>query len=216
MRVAEIFESVSGEVGGFVQGSPCTFIRLAGCNLRCPCCDTSWTQDLKAGEDMSIEEVVNQVDGLPWRQVLITGGEPLVQRNSLQELVEELKKYGYTVQVETNGTLRCNVALVDYWVIDRKWPDSIPGIDYSFDPGPLSDKCWVKHLVGSRPDLDRAVAMTRMAMRWKGPQFAISPLILNKYDPIEAISYEEVVNTILQSKLPITLNVQLHKLVGAR
>lgn len=210
MRVAEIFESISGEVGGFLQGSPTTFIRLAGCNLHCPFCDTAWAIDLESGDDIDIETIVGRVDDLSWKQVLITGGEPLIQKEELQELIYQLKRNGYLIQIETNGTIRCDVSMVDYWVIDCKWPDAMKGIHYEFDPGPLNYKCWVKHLVGSEEDLKKAIRMIRVSARSSGdgPRFSISPIL--------GISHGDALTGILRSQLPILLNVQIHKMIGAR
>jgi 7-carboxy-7-deazaguanine synthase len=94
-RVNEIFSSIQGE--GTWIGRPVTFVRLAGCNLACPWCDT----DYQKYEEMTIEEIA---DRLQYRNVVITGGEPLLQ--FIKPLIVELRmERGYVVAYETNGTL---------------------------------------------------------------------------------------------------------------
>ena len=100
MKVIEIFESVQGE--GRWMGTPVTFIRLAGCNLHCPWCDTkeSWGD---VGTEMTIENIIKAVDSFGCATVVITGGEPTIQPD-LPRLVKSLREDMYYVCVETNGT----------------------------------------------------------------------------------------------------------------
>lgn len=95
-----IFQTIQGE--GVFSGQSAVFVRLAGCNLRCPGCDTEYTNGQKKVRSQYIVDEVNKVVRGN-RLVVITGGEPF--RQNLQPLVLELVKRGYTVQIETNGTL---------------------------------------------------------------------------------------------------------------
>lgn len=101
MKVIEIFESIQGE--GTYMGKGATFIRLAGCNLHCPWCDTkeSWGD---VGTEMSIEEVCDRVEELGNHIVVITGGEPTTCKE-FNDLTNRLY-YGWDIYVciETNGT----------------------------------------------------------------------------------------------------------------
>lgn len=104
-RIKEIFYTIQGE-GPFV-GRPAVFIRFGGCNLTCPVCDTDYTTDLT---DITLEELLHQVEHLiPFGHqeplVVLTGGEPF--RQNITPLCNALLYCGYTVQVETNGTLSC-------------------------------------------------------------------------------------------------------------
>ena len=103
MRVNEIFRSINGEVNSIGQGSFCTFIRLAGCSLRCSYCDTEYAQDPKSGREMSVEEIITEVKNLGCRNVTITGGEPLDQRLDLHYLLQKLWFSKHNIVVETNG-----------------------------------------------------------------------------------------------------------------
>ncbi|MDE6306040.1 MAG: 7-carboxy-7-deazaguanine synthase QueE [Muribaculaceae bacterium] len=97
MRVNEIFYSLQGE--GFHTGTPAVFIRLSGCNLACPFCDTSHA----SGTDMTHLQIVEEVGRYAGvRHVVITGGEPTLQADD--RLVELLHRNGHFVQIETNGT----------------------------------------------------------------------------------------------------------------
>lgn len=96
MRVNEIFYSLQGE--GRYSGTPAVFVRLSGCNLRCPFCDTRHED----GTVMSEAEVVEAVKRYPAKHVVITGGEPSLQLTP--GLVDALHAAGRYVAVETNGT----------------------------------------------------------------------------------------------------------------
>lgn len=97
MRINEIFYSLQGE--GFWTGTPMVFVRFAGCNLKCPFCDTRH----EAYAEMTEEEIVEEVARHGAGRVCITGGEPCLQVT--ESLVEMLHAKGLKVHMETNGTL---------------------------------------------------------------------------------------------------------------
>ena len=98
MKVNEIFYSLQGE--GYHVGTAASFVRLSGCNLQCPFCDTQH----ESGTEMSDEEIVAAVAANPARLVVITGGEPSLQLT--RSLVNALHDADKMVAVETNGTHR--------------------------------------------------------------------------------------------------------------
>jgi organic radical activating enzyme len=95
MRVIEIFCSIQGE--GPAMGRPATFVRLAGCNLRCQGCDT----DDSPWQELSLVEVIEKIR---YPMVVITGGEPTMQMEELSQLISLLHSLGSEIHIETNGT----------------------------------------------------------------------------------------------------------------
>ncbi len=127
----EIFASIQGE--GPTRGLPTVFVRLALCNLRCGWCDTKYTWDWehynRDAEVIGIEwhAVAREVERLGHRNVVITGGEPLLQQGAIAPLVAALKGIGRRIEIETNGTLRPNTdlaAAVDQWNVSPKLANS--------------------------------------------------------------------------------------------
>jgi 7-carboxy-7-deazaguanine synthase len=107
VKIAEIFRSLQGE--GFFTAMPSVFVRASGCNLRCWFCDTPYTSWEPEGEDLSVDEILRQVDALleggeTCRHAVLTGGEPMLFAE-LVPLTAALKKRGLHITVETAGTL---------------------------------------------------------------------------------------------------------------
>jgi 7-carboxy-7-deazaguanine synthase len=103
VKIAEVFASVQGE--GLRQGEPTLFVRLAGCNLRCRFCDTrrAWRGGREETPARLIRRLAVRRRAVPVRWVCLTGGEPLLQ--DLGALAAGLRRRGFKVQLETNGTL---------------------------------------------------------------------------------------------------------------
>ncbi len=98
MVITEIFKSIQGESS--FAGLPCVFVRLTGCNLRCHWCDTAYA--FHGGEKMTPEQVLDRVRGLGGKLVELTGGEPLLQKETVG-LADSLLAEGYRVLIETSG-----------------------------------------------------------------------------------------------------------------
>lgn len=113
MRVNEIFESVQGE--GYHTGEAAIFVRLSGCNLSCPFCDT----EHKSYKDMAEHEIVAEIANFGAELVVITGGEPILQLTDT--LVSQIHAIGKMVAVETNGT-RDVPENVDWVTVSPKMP----------------------------------------------------------------------------------------------
>lgn len=106
--LVEIFESLQGE--GRNMGRPCVFIRFAGCNLSCPWCDTDVAKKFSA----SLADILAELGQYKAKSVILTGGEPTLVKE-MPELVAALKKNGYWIGVETNGTSAADwLGFVDY------------------------------------------------------------------------------------------------------
>lgn len=98
--VNEIFGSIDGE--GIRTGELATFIRLTGCNLRCRYCDTTYS--FTEGTPMTIDEIINKVDEIGYKNITITGGEPLIHKN-IDKLIDRLLELHYKINIETNGAV---------------------------------------------------------------------------------------------------------------
>src|SRR3569623_760542 len=99
MRITEIYRSIQGETQ--YAGLPCTLVRTTGCALRCGYCDSAFA--FQGGKDMTIPEIVAEVDAQGAPLVLLTGGEPMLQRD-IGALAETLLGRGYQVMIETSGS----------------------------------------------------------------------------------------------------------------
>jgi 7-carboxy-7-deazaguanine synthase len=99
LQVCETFFSILGE--STLAGLPAFFIRLTGCNLRCRYCDTTYAYE--GGEEIAAADLVKAAASRPARRVLVTGGEPLLQAETLA-LLSALADAGLTVLLETNGS----------------------------------------------------------------------------------------------------------------
>ena len=120
VKINEIFKSIQGETS--YVGMPCIFIRLTGCNLRCGYCDTTYAYE--DGVEMSINSILESISGFNTKLVCITGGEPLLNKDT-PILINELLNKNYNVLVETNGSLDIRkIPQKAIKIMDIKCPDS--------------------------------------------------------------------------------------------
>lgn len=112
MRVNEIFYSLQGE--GSYAGTPAVFVRLSGCNLKCPFCDTRHESYREYTDREILQEILKYS---PCRFVVITGGEPCLQLTG--ELVNLLHEHNCFVAIETNGTMLCATASTGWYARPR-------------------------------------------------------------------------------------------------
>ena len=110
MKIAEIFYSLQGE--GSLLGVPSVFVRTSGCNLRCTWCDTPYTSWRAEGEDLSIRQIVDQVQSFDASHAVITGGEPMIMPD-IAALTDAIGSIGMHITIETAGTayspVRCDL-----------------------------------------------------------------------------------------------------------
>jgi len=202
MRISEIFLSLQGE--GIYQGKACTFIRLSGCNLSCTWCDTRYA--CSKGEEMTVEQVLERVSAEDCSLVCITGGEPLLQQDQLVPLLKALWDRGYTVGIETNGTIDFS-ASEEYASIcmDVKCPSSGEVSDLSLlDRIRITDS--VKFVVKDQQDCAYAESVIR-GHPIKGTIF---------FSPVFGSEYSTLASFVLARHLPVTFQMQLHKIIGVK
>ena len=201
--VHEIYRSLQGE--STHAGLPCTFIRLTACHLRCNYCDTAHA--FNRGETLPIGEVVDRALATGDRLIEVTGGEPLLQPEVLP-LMTALADAGRTVLLETSGAV--DIAGVDPRVaiiLDVKTPGSgevASNLDGNLARLKPVDE--VKYVVSDRDDFDWAVAHAR-AHDLTSRVAVLVGAVHGRLDPAELASW------ILESGLPLRLQVQLHKLL---
>jgi 7-carboxy-7-deazaguanine synthase len=171
MKVSEIFHSIQGE--GPNIGVPSVFLRLAVCNLTCSWCDSKYTWDWKEYDygkevsEVSVDEVVRKIQSYDCKHLVITGGEPMLQQHELSELVEILRRRGYTFEVETNGTILPIQELKDtinQWNVSPKITNSGNSVELREKPevykafGGLPNACF-KFVVDSEDDLSEILLL---------------------------------------------------------
>jgi 7-carboxy-7-deazaguanine synthase len=206
LRVCETFVSIQGESS--YAGLPCFFIRLTGCNLRCSYCDTTYAYH--EGYEAGVDGLINEVRGSGIRLVEVTGGEPLLQEESL-ELVESLCEDGYSVLVETNGSM--SISDIDdraVTVLDIKTPGSGMSEEMDFNNlEMLGRQDEVKFVITGRGDYEWCKGLIK-EYKLSGGKVLFSPA----YGFLEP---ETLSVWILEDGLDVRLNLQLQRyLYGGR
>ena len=203
MRISEIYKSIQGE--STYAGRPCVFVRTAGCNLRCSWCDSSFT--FYGGEEIPLEDVLNQVRGHCCRLVELTGGEPLLQQDSFT-LTRALLDEGYQVLVETSGSLefrdldrRANI------IMDIKCPASgMSGLVRWSNLEEIKKTDQVKFVINDREDYLWATERLDQLNLCQKTTVLFSP-VYGVMDP------RMLAEWILQDSLEVSLQLQLHKYI---
>jgi len=203
MRITEIYTSIQGETQ--YAGLPCTLVRTTGCDLRCGYCDSAFA--FHGGTDMSLDQIVAEVARLGAPLVLLTGGEPMLQRE-LPELAGRLLGAGYRVMIETSGAHALD-ALPEgvVRVIDMKAPGSGEShrnrteLLRGLRPGDA-----VKFVLGDEADYRWAVDLIRAQELGGRAEVLLSP-VHGRLDP------KMLVEWMLRDRLPARLNLQLHKYI---
>ena len=203
MKVCEIFASIQGE--STYAGLPCVFVRLTGCNLRCAYCDTTYAYE--EGREMSEGEVLQAVQAYGIRLVEITGGEPLMQRDTFP-LATKMLDSGFSVLIETNGSL--DIKALDkraVVIMDIKTPKS--GMFGKMALGNLDllkENDELKFVVADREDYDWVVRFIRDYHLPEKCTVLLSPAY-------GLLSAETLSRWIIEDRLPVRLNLQIHKYI---
>jgi 7-carboxy-7-deazaguanine synthase len=203
LLVCETFISLMGE--STRAGVPAYFIRLTGCNLRCRYCDTTYAYE--GGQEMTVAALVKEALAQPHRLVLVTGGEPLLQAEA-PALLRALLEAGFTVCLETNGTQP--IEAVDarvHRIMDVKCPGSGMAQHHLWDNMErLTGGDEVKFVVRDRGDFTYALEVIKAHRLAQRLPVLIAP-VFGQVSPRETAAW------ILDSRLPLRLNLQLHKYI---
>lgn len=112
-------------IEGPLQGTRCTLVRLFGCNLHCKWCDVEYSWRGRAFSKLTTDEVYTCIDSTRTKHIVITGGEPLLQTETLISLTSRLHSTKHTIEIETNGTIRPHPHLyTDRWSVSPKLGNS--------------------------------------------------------------------------------------------
>lgn len=204
LKVTEIFLSIQGE--SRTVGIPTVFIRLTGCPLRCHYCDTAYA--FYGGKRLTLTDILKQVAHYQVNHVLLTGGEPLAQPEALT-LLKQLCNRHYTVSLETSGAL--DVSRVDprvIKVVDIKTPSSGEvSRNLLRNLSCLNKQDQLKFVISDRADYEWACAFARTNNLLDQPQ----PAELLFSPAHGTLSPTHLAEWILADRLPVRLQVQLHK-----
>ena len=201
LRITEIFLSLQGE--SITSGLPTVFVRTTGCPLRCTWCDTAYA--FAGGQSMSIDAVLDAVADYGVQHVTVTGGEPLAQPASL-DLLKRLCDAGYCVSLETSGAL--DVSAVDprvMKVVDVKPPGSAESARNLPDNlGRLKAGDQLKFVIADRADYEWSREF--VAGLSAPAEVLFSPVF-------ESLAPRTLADWIVEDRLPVRFQVQLHKLL---
>ena len=203
LRITEIFLSIQGE--STTVGLPTVFVRTTGCPLRCHYCDTAYA--FSGGERLSLDTILARVQAYGVGHVTVTGGEPLAQATTLR-LLTRLCDAGYQVSLETSGAI--DLAGVDsrvMQVVDIKTPAS----------GEVVRNLWsnlahlragdqLKFVICDRDDYEWSCARVAEMTLVTGIEVLFSP-------SFETLAGRTLAEWILADRLPVRLQVQLHKVL---
>lgn len=204
LTVNEIFHSIQGESSR--AGTPCVFVRLTACDLRCSWCDTPYS--FYEGRKRSIADVLAEVEAFGCDTVEITGGEPLLQ-DDVYPLMDELLACGRTVLLETGGhrsIARVPRAVVK--VVDIKCPGSGEAHRNDLENlARLAPHDELKFVIRDRADYEFALAMVRdekLAARCAAVLFS----------PVHGVLDPKTLSEwVLADRAPVRLQLQLHKYI---
>ena len=201
LNITEIFYSLQGEAKEV--GIPTVFVRLTGCPLRCNYCDTAYA--FKGNNPLSIQHILDEIAQYNTQYVCVTGGEPMAQSNCLK-LLDALIDNDYKVSMETSGSI--DIAPVNSKVsivMDIKTPSSTEEHQNRYENlSILKNKDQLKFVIASRSDFDWCTEILE--------NHEVESEVL--FSPVyESLKPVELANWILEKKLNVRLQVQLHKIL---
>ncbi|HDD35583.1 MAG TPA: radical SAM protein [Candidatus Desulfofervidus auxilii] len=203
LKVNELFYSLQGDTS--YMGYPCVIIRLTGCNLRCRYCDTQYAYT--EGKEYSIEKIISFISRFRTNLVMITGGEPLLQKKVVT-LTERLITTGYKVLIETNGSLPINIL-----------PDKVVRIMDIKCPGSGMSKymLWENINYLKKEDEVKFVILDYNDYNWAKDvinRYGLLKLSKVLFSPVfKKLDLRMLADWILKDELNVRLQPQLHKII---
>ncbi len=208
LKISELFESIQGESS--FAGFPFFFIRLAGCNLRCSYCDTQYAYNDNY-KFIEVEEILNKFRNSGFQNVLITGGEPLIQEN-VYFLLDEFVNIAKIVMLETNGSILLNrVNNKVTKIVDFKTPSSNMSKSNNFKNIDFLNKTdEVKFVIGNKEDFLWSVSTIK--------KYNIDAVVDNiHFSPVfKKLAPKTLGEWILEEKINVRLSLQIHKIIDLK
>lgn len=203
LEVCEIFYSLQGESS--LAGLPCVFVRLSGCNLRCRWCDTQYA--FEPGTMIQIGQILQEAQKHPTKLVEVTGGEPLLQKLSIN-LMQELLEHGYRVLLETNGSILLDqVPPQVIKIVDVKCPGSGHGDSFlKKNLAFLQPHDELKFVLADRADYIFALEFIQKNSL-KGKELIFSPVT-------KSLKPQTLAEWMLEDGANARLQLQLHKILS--
>ena len=208
MNVVEKFTRINGE--GTRAGELAVFVRFKGCNLRCSYCDTMWANEADCSyEEETPEEITNYVLATGIRNVTLTGGEPLLQKD-IRKLIYLLLQAGLRVEIETNGAVRLSEFCEErpIFTMDYKLPSSgceEHMIAENMELLEINDT--VKFVCGSQEDLVKALEVIQTYDLTSRCHVYFSP-VFGSIEPVQMVEF------MLEHQLnDVRLQIQMHKVI---
>lgn len=210
MRVNEIFKSIDGE--GLRTGELTTFIRLAGCNLRCSYCDTCYALKNSNGTEMSVDEIVKRVKKYDYRNITLTGGEPLIHKD-VDDLISKLCENGFYVNIETNGSVPIDKYILNKNILitmDYKLPSS--GVEKNMNLNNLEKlrKNDVLKFVIGKDDFDK---VEQVIEKYSIKSYIYLSPVFGEIEPFEIVDFMKIMHTQGIDTSKMRVQVQLHKII---
>lgn len=202
--ISELFYSIQGETSR--SGFPSFFIRLCGCNLNCSYCDTRYARS--GGHSIQIPEIIKSIKKYKYLDhITITGGEPLIQKNTIN-LMKTLLQKGFSVQVETNGSILLkDVPGGVRKIVDVKTPSSGEKKSFNFkNLRYIKAGDEVKFVLSDLKDYNYSRRFIKKYLEKSDAIINFSP-IADKF-PLNTLA-----DLIIKDRIGVRLNLQLHKII---
>lgn len=211
MRVVEIFDSIDGE--GIRAGELATFIRLAGCNLRCTYCDTSYALKYCDGKETTQDDVLKTVAEIGNRNITLTGGEPLLTKHGI-ELVHALSTAGYSVNIETNGSIDITPVLIERTIVTMDYKTPSSGVEDAMllDNLQRLRGCDVLKFVAGESDLPRIKEILTNHYPVQSPYIYLSP-VFGKIKPERLVEFLKELREAGINTKKARVQLQMHKYI---
>lgn len=208
MKINEIFSSIDGE--GLRAGELATFVRFAGCNLRCNYCDTAYALESSNGEDMSVLEVLKKVSEFNVKNITLTGGEPLIHKD-IDKLIDLLIENGYNINIETNGSV----------AIDKYLNRCLVTMDYKCTSSSMEEKMLLENIEKlTENDVLKFVIresdfsnVKKVLRDYKIKSYVYISPVFNEIDLPKIVEFMKTCNKEGIDVSKVRLQLQLHKII---